>query len=181
MSIDSQGGWHAYYIRKQRSSAWCQNVLLSPTRAFHTLGKSCGRQAADVCRRLSILPTEVGCLRGAHRKPCLSMYRLIDAAGSRYFYAVYYFKGKSLLSVSLHSWPFPSSRKPKLLHLPVIARQKLVAYWLFSVVLVFIFKPRFKYLEISQNKVYISSSFKNYGAILSLRGCSVWQKLRTIK
>lgn len=56
---------------------------------------------------------------------CIEWWMLQDLG---IFYAIYYFKGKSLLSVSLHSWPFPSSRKPELLPIPVIRSQKLAAY-----------------------------------------------------
>lgn len=85
--------------------------FLPPKPPIH-LGNPADGQTADVCRQLSILPTEVGCVRGAHRKLCLSVSRVIDATGSGYFYAICYSKAShcslSVLTPS-HS-PVPESQ-----------------------------------------------------------------------
>lgn len=116
----------------------------------HTLGKSCGRQTADVCRQLSILPTEVGCLRGAHGKQCLPVHRVIDATGSGYFYAICYSKAShcSLSVLTPSHYPVLESQSYCFYQESVVRNlQTIVICRISSFSLVF--NAKFKHLETS--------------------------------
>lgn len=79
-----------------------------PPKPYTHLGNSCGRQAADDCRQLSIPLAEVACWRVPTENCAFGSYQRMDATGSRWFWMQRIILEQVSAQCQTSHWPFPN-------------------------------------------------------------------------